>query len=171
MRNIFTRKRVAVAAVAAAIAVGAGSALAYWSTTGSGTGTSSTTSGVSNTLHFVTSTINPMYPGDSAQTFTVTVNNTDAHQRVHVVGVSAYITTNHAGCDGTDFLLDGSSTASDLAHAVALDWTAVELGAAGSVSPSDTSATSGLDTIQFNDKGTLQDACKGATVTLNYSAN
>lgn len=158
-------KRTAVAGVGAAALVTAGIAYAYWTTTGFGSGAATTTAGVINTLSFTQAALTPMYPGDSSQPLSVTVANTHLAQKVYVTGVKAYITTGNAGCDGTDFNLNGSTSSVDAASAVALTWAAQELDAGGL----DTDAATG--TVQFNNKGTNQDACKGAAVTIHYLAS
>ena len=163
MLRKFNKKRLLVALTAIAVVAVAATAFAYFTSSGSGTGTASVTAGSSD-LTYSTGTLTAMYPGDSSQSLVVTVKNNSTTQKEYVNGVSAYITTNQAGCDGSDFLLNGNPAPSTSGTAVPLHWTATELTAGGSAS------TSG-DTIQFNDKtGTNQNACKGATVTLNYTS-
>ena len=159
-------KRTAVAGVGAAALVTAGIAYAYWTTTGFGSGTGATTAGVINTLSFTqTPLVSAMYPGDSSQSLSVTVANTHLAQKVYVTGVSAYITTGNAGCTGADFNLNGSTTSIDAGSAVPLTWTPQELDAGGL----DTDDATG--TVQFNNTGDNQDACKGAVVTIHYLAS
>lgn len=162
-----TRKKlIAVLGAAVLVVALATAGFAYWTTSGSGSGTGSTTAGTANDLSFNTTALNPMYPGDSAQTFTVTVNNDNATETATVTNVKAYVTTNSTGvCDGSDFLLNGSAAPSDALSAVALDFTQADI-AAG-----DSASTSGADTIQFNNKNTSQDDCKGVVVTLHYVAS
>lgn len=166
--KITLKQRIAAVAAAATIAGGAGIAVAYWTTTGSGSGSAATTGGVDGTLTFATTTIDPMYPGDAAQDFAVTVTNPDADESVYVASVKAYLTVAGSGpaCDASDFLLNGVSTAADEASAVELGWTAQDLEAG-----TDAVTDSG-DTIQFNNKPAVaQDDCKNAAVTLNYLAS
>ena len=161
----------AVVGGGALVVATAGAAYAYWSTSGSGSGTASTTGGTANALTFtqnpngsgVAQAVAAMYPGDTAQALTVVVKNTSG-ESAYVANVRAYITTNNAGCTGSDFLLGGVAAPSTAATAAALTWTAQDLAAGGSAS-----ATS---TVQFNNKAASnQDACKGATVTINYLAS
>ena len=162
-----TRKKVFVA-LGAAVTVGAmaTAGFAFWTTSGNGTGAGSTATGTANELSFVTTPIAAMYPGDSPQDFTVTVKNNDASQTATVTNLKAYITTDSTGtCDGSDFLLDGVSTAVDANSAVALNWTQSDI-AHGATASTDTH-----DTIQFNNKLTAQDDCKGVNVTLHYLAS
>ena len=159
----FKSKLVAGAAVVA-LGIGvSGAAFAFWSSTGSGSGTASTTAGSSDLTYQQNETLTAMYPGDAAQPFTVTVTNNSLTQNENVANVEMYITTNKAGCTGDDFLLNGSAAHSTAATADALSWTSTELAANGG------NATTSGDTIQFNDKPSVdQNACKSATVTLNY---
>jgi hypothetical protein len=159
-------KKLAIAAVSTVAAVGvATSAFAFWSTTGSGSGSASATAGVSGQLGFSTSSINAMYPGDSAQAVTVTVtNNSSDNSKVQVASVKAYLTVS-GSCAADDFKLDGNAAPGDATSAISLAWTNTELAHGASAS------TAGTDTIQFNDKGTNQDGCKSAAVTLHYLAS
>jgi hypothetical protein len=161
-----SRKKLAMGATVAVLGIGSVVAYAYWTTSGTGTGTASTAPAATDPLTFQTTAINAMYPGDSSQSFTVTVNNTSTTQKVYVTNLKAYITTSAgASCDGSNFLLDGVAAPSTAGTAVALTgWTATEIAASGS-------ATS-ADSIQFNDKiSTDQSLCESATVTLNYVAS
>jgi hypothetical protein len=173
MRKI-TKKQAAVVAAATVAAVGAGTVgYAYWSTTGSGTGTASTDSGAAS-LTFAQSQIAAMYPGDAAQSFSVTVTNT-AGNSAYVGHVKAYLTVAQANgatgtCSAGDYKLGTTATnvaaaPGTAASAIDLNWTAQEL-----------AKTSGhadaTGYIQFNDSSTAnQDGCKGATVTVNYLAS
>ena len=152
----FTKKKTVVAAVVALVMFGGAlAAYAYWSTTGSGTG--SATTGTSAAITAVqTSTISDLRPGGAAQTlsgnFTNTTNN----------GGSVYVTTVTASISGVSGGA-GSCSAADytLANAV------MSVGAdipAGTAQGSWTGAT-----IQFNNTGSNQDGCKGATVALAYA--
>jgi hypothetical protein len=172
MRNLSKKSKALVAGAAIAGLAGTGVAYAYWTTSGSGSGTGSTTAGTVDKLTF---TQNPagdpdtsvalaaMYPGDSAQTLTVRVRNTST-ESAYVAHVQAYITTDKSGCTAADFKLGGvPSAAVDASTAKALSWTAADL-AAGA-------AANATSSVQFNNTGDNQDACKGATVTLHYLAN
>lgn len=155
-----TQKTTAVVGGTAAAVLIGGVAFAYWTTSGSGSGTGSTTSGAANLTISQTTVLNAMYPGDSAQDLVVNVLN-NATNTARVAGVTGYVTTDKEGCDGTDFLLGGSTSSE--ASPVSLNWTAQEL-----AHGADANATS---TIKFNDTGDIQDACKGATVTIHYAAS
>ncbi|MEA2126907.1 MAG: hypothetical protein QOI80_3689 [Solirubrobacteraceae bacterium] len=133
-----------------AVAV-AGAALAYWTAGGSGTGSAS--AGTTAPITAVqTSTLTPMYPGDSPQTLSGTFTNTNSGP-VYVSSVTASIgSVSNAGCDATDFTLANATMT------------------VNAQVPAGTSQGSWSGaTIKFNNKaGANQDACKNATVTLNY---
>jgi hypothetical protein len=168
--KISMKKKTAATLTAGFIVAGtAAGAYAYWTTSGSGSSTTSTAAAGGVTLAYSTASLREMYPGDAQQTLTVTVKNTSTTQKGYVAGVKAYITTNHTGCTGADYLISGGgssspvNTATDAASAVPLTWAAVDLGAG--------STQNATGTIQFNNTGVPQDACQGATVTLNYLSN
>ncbi|MFN8194809.1 MAG: hypothetical protein U0R80_11080 [Nocardioidaceae bacterium] len=146
-------------AVVLLLAVG-GTAFAYWSAGGSGTGTA-TTGTVSAVTVVQTSTVTGMHPGDSAQTLSGNFNNPNSGP-VYVTSVTASISsvTKAVGapagtCDSTDYTL-ASATMTVNASVPA-----------GNAQGSWTGAT-----IQFNNKAAVnQDACKGATVNLSYTAS
>jgi hypothetical protein len=159
----FTKKQYLVAGVAAAIIAGtAGSAIAFWSTSGTGTGSASTSAGSNDLTITQTSVISNMYPGDSAQTISGTVTNTNATQSEYVNDVTvsiASVTQTTAGlaagtCDATDYALGSPAmhVTTDLAHGATAPFTGA--------------------TLQFfNKTASNQDGCKGATVNLAYASN
>jgi len=157
-----TQKTTAVVGGTIAAVLVGGVAFAYWTTSGSGSGTGYTTAGVSDQLSFTQASLTDMYPGDSSQPLTVTVKNTSG-ESAYVATVKAYITTDKPGCTGADFKLGGSAAPSTVATAAALSWTATDLAAGAQADAS--------STIQFNNTGANQDACKSATVTVNYLAS
>jgi len=156
MSSSIKRRGLIVLGAVAALVV-AGIAFAYWTAGGSGSGSGSAASGTSGLTAVQTTTLSPMYPGDSQQTLLGKFNNTNSGP-VYVADVVASISgvTQAVGatgsCDATDFSL--TSATMTVGHEVA--------------------AGSGVDSfsgakIQFNDKGTNQDGCKGATVDLTYT--
>jgi len=154
MRN----KKKIILAAAAVVVIGAGSAFAYWSTTGSGTGSGTTSAGASNLTIVQTSTIANMYPGDAPQTISGTVTNGAANSAyVNTVTASIASVTQAAGavgtCDSTDYTLatPTMTVASDIAAGASKPFTGA--------------------TLQFNNKASNQDGCKGATVNLAFSSN
>jgi hypothetical protein len=148
-RSIFLSLAVALVAAVAAVA--------YW--TAGGTGTGSASAGSTTAITVVQTTVlTPMYPGDTAQTISGKFNNTNSGP-VYVGTVTASIgTVTKAGgapggtCDATDFTL--ASAAMTVSTEVP----------SGSAQGAWTGAT-----IKFNNKASNQDACKGATVAINYA--
>ena len=121
------KKKKAIATGTVVALLGAGAAYAYWTTSGSGEGSGDTTAGVVEPARLHQDSLNAMYPGDSPQDLGVTVTN-NATESAYVNTVKAYITTDKgAGCDGSNFLLDGTAAPSTAADAVALTWTAQDL--------------------------------------------
>jgi hypothetical protein len=154
MMNLKKRTTV-IAAAMVVVLFSAVAAYAYWSTSGTGTGTAAT--GTSSAVNAVqTSVIADMGPGTAAQTLSGTLLNTDT-QPLYVASVTASITnvTKADGapagiCDSTDYTL-ANATMNVGTEAVVADttpWTGA--------------------TLMFNNKGTNQDACKLATVTIGY---
>jgi hypothetical protein len=171
MRRISTKGVVAVVAGTALVATGAGVAYAYWTATGTGSGSATTSTGAPDLSFGGTTALNAMYPGDTPQGFSVDLTN-NAQNKAYVAGVKAYLTidSSHAtaGCSAADYVLgaDAQSAAAapaSAATAIPLTFTAAELASGGK------GTVSGA--IGFNDQaGSNQDACKGASVTINYLA-
>jgi hypothetical protein len=143
-----------VVAALLALTVASGVAYAYWTASGSGTGTGTTAAGVS-TLTATSAALTPMYPGDSPQDIVITVNNPTT-QAVYVTSVSAVVSgTTNVGCTAADFTVVGSpvSVGAQIAASGNLTLT-------GAYTP---------PTIQFNNTGSNQDACKSVTVNLSFT--
>jgi hypothetical protein len=156
------RKKVAIAALLSLALVGGGTAaFAYWTNSGSGSGTAATGSNSPITVN-QTSTISNLRPGGAAQTLSGNFSNPAANGPVYVTSVTATVgtVTKATGAPA------GTCTASDY---VITDPT-VSIGreiATGAASDS----WSGPK-IAFNNKADAnQDACKNATVTINYTSN
>jgi hypothetical protein len=155
-----TKRKRKVALVAAAL-IGATSvgAYAFWSSTGAGTG-SAATGDVAAITVVQTSTVSGLAPGLSAQDLSGNFNNPNSGP-VYITSVTASISsvTKAVGapagtCDASDYTIAGTApvNAEVPAGNAKGSWTGL--------------------TIQFNNKaGVNQDACKGATVNLAYSAN
>ena len=160
MPEFARRRRSLFIALGLLLAITAG-AISYWSATGAGTGEAQALESAQQALVVnQTSTLTPMYPGDSAQSLSGNFDNPNSGP-VHVGTVTVSISgvTKAAGapagtCDAGDFTLAGAE---------------MTVGAeipAGTAKGSWSGAT-----IQFaNDPAVNQDACKGATVSLSYSA-
>lgn len=155
--QLFTKKRVGVIGTVAVVAI-AGVAYAYWTAGGSGTGSASAASAQTPLTVNQTSSLVPMYPGDSAQTISGNFTNPNSGPiRVGTVTASIGSVTKDAGaptgtCDASDFTL---GSAAMTVNAEVPPGTGV-----GSFTGA---------TIRFNNKASNQDACKGATVGLAYA--
>jgi predicted metal-binding membrane protein len=156
--SVKKRKRSLILAVVAVLALTAG-AVAYWTASGAGTGTGDAAGAQQALTVNQTTTLDPMYPGDSPQLLSGNFDNPNPGPiRVGTVTVSIASITKAAGavagtCDATDFTL---------ADAVMTVNAEVP---SGNGKGSWTGAT-----IKFNNKaGANQDACKGATVNLSYT--
>ena len=164
-KNAKNSKKKRSAALLAAGVIGlatAGGAYAYWTSTGSGTGTATTAAGTANALVVSGNVASAMFPGDSPQTVTATVKNSGS-ESYKLQGLKAYVTTGTTDCDGTDYKLNGAPAPTTEATAVSITVTPIDL------APSAT--TTATFTMQFNNKTTNQDACKGAAVTITYVAS
>ncbi|HEX5090467.1 MAG TPA: hypothetical protein VFV89_21840 [Nocardioides sp.] len=159
-KNKNTKRGLKVAALAGGLVLVGGVAFAYWTQGGTGTG-SATTGGTSAITVNQTSTIAGLAPGVGAQTLSGDFDNPNGGP-VYVTSVTASISSvvKAAGapagtCDASDYTLSGAVMA------------------VGTEVPAGTAQGSwGGATLAFNNKaGTNQDACKGATVNLAYSAS
>jgi hypothetical protein len=145
-------KKTTVIAMFLVLAV-AGAAYAYWTAGGTGTGTAETGETLALTAN-QTTVLDPMYPGDSAQTISGTFDNPNEGP-TYVTSVTAAITGVAGGdgaCTAADYILDNEVM---LVGAEVADGTGV-------------GAWTGA-TLQFNNTGANQDGCKNATVTLTYT--
>ena len=153
----FTKRRGFVLLGVIAAVVVAGAAIAYWTAGGSGDGTADTATPLGQLTVNQTGSLTAMYPGDSAQTLSGTFNNpTSANVHVDTVTASIASVTKAGGapsgtCNDTDYTLSNpimTVNADVPAGNGKGNWTGA--------------------TIQFNNKDSNQDACKGATVNLHY---
>lgn len=155
MRINLKSKKVLAATLAVTVLSG-GAAYAYWTAGGAGTGTAATAASTT-ALTVNQAALQPMYPGDTAQTLSGTFGNTNSGP-VYVTTVTASIvsvTKDGAavdGCTAADYTLTGATMAVGAQVAVG-DPVGAWTGA----------------TIQFNSTGANQDPCKGATVNLAYA--
>ena len=149
------RRLIPVALAILVLVVGSGVAYAYWTSGGTGNGTANAAAGVSP-LTVNGPTLTSMFPGDSLQPISGTFGNTNtAATYVTSVTVSITVTKNSVllgTCDTTDF---------DLKNPVANVNALIPIG--------DPVGTWSGPTIQFLNKDSNQDACKGATVNLTYT--
>jgi hypothetical protein len=152
-RKALKKKRTMGILTAIAVLAVAGAAIAYWTTSGSGTGTGSVSS--SNgavTLHATIT--NPLSPGSSSPVAFTADNANTSSELVGTVHAVVSIDSTHAtaGCNASDL------TISDVAENQVIDAgaSAVALTHEGQISMADTAEN--------------QDACQGATVSLELSS-
>ncbi len=147
-----SKKLIVVAVVSAALLAAGGGTYAYWTSVGSGSSTASTGTVVAVTVN-QTTTVAGLAPGLAAQSLSGNFDNPNAGP-VYIAAVTAVVTgTDKAGCTATDYTIAGTATVG------------AQVAAGSGVG-----SWSGL-TIQFNNKGTNQDACKGAVVAIAYTAS
>ena len=157
--------KIAVAGLAAGTAavLASGVAYAYWTSSGSADGSSSTTN-PSSAVIVVAQTVGAsnLAPGAAAETLHGTVTNpASSANNFYVTQVVASIksVTKAQGaangtCDATDYTLSNATmtVGSDLAPGASANFSGA--------------------TLAFNDKlNASQDQCKGATVTITYTAS
>ncbi len=146
-------KRVPLMLVAAGIALAtAVGGLAYWTTSGSGSGTA-TAASANGTVTLAATVPTGIFPGGS-RTVSFTASNSGA-TNLYVGTISATSITadsGHSGCNTADF-----SMANVAVNEVVLAGASNQaLGSTG--------------TLQFANTTANQDACKGATLTINLSS-
>ena len=151
MWTFLKRRRTAlVVSTVTAMALG-GVAYAYFSSTGAGTGTATVGSSSNVVLHATTT--GPLYPGGSTPvTFTVDNPGTGSERvnTIHLASVTADGT--HTACTVADFTMPDVTVAASFAH-----------GNGQTVTPT--------GTLSMANTAVSQDACQGATLTLNVTSN
>ena len=154
MASARKRRLLAAASVLGVIAT-ASVAYAFWSASGSGTGSGLTADPGAQTVTVnQTSSVSGLYPGASA----ALSGNFDnaATNDVHVNGLTASVTgTDKPGCTAANYQITGTATIANNGMVP---------------SGTGTGGWSGL-TLSMVDTGVNQDACKGATVNIAYSAS
>jgi hypothetical protein len=132
-------------------------AFAYFTTTGSGTGTATVGSSSAVGLHATVSS--NLYPGGSSPvTFTVD-NPSSGAQRVGTITLASISTdAGHSTCSK---VITGGNP--DFAMAPVVVNKVFTTGNGQTVTPT--------GTLTMNDTGVSQDACQGATLTLNLTSN
>lgn len=156
MRKL-SKKSIAIAAVTfVLLGGGVGGAIAYWTASGSGTGTAGTASSSAAVNVTQTGSITNLAPGSGAQNITGVYDNLNAAPTyVATVTISISSVTGGAGsCAASDYTLTNAVLT---VGAVVDDGDAVGTDADGDA------------TIEFNNKVTNQDGCKGATVHLAFT--
>lgn len=149
----FRKRTWLLVGLAVAVALAAAGAYAYWTTTGSGSGSAAVASGNGTVvLHGTAPT--DLYPGGSSNV-TFTADNAGTSNlfvgTIHLASVSA--DGGHSSCVTSDFTMPDVTSN-----------TVVNAGATGQ-------ALTGTGTLSYANTTANQDACKGATLTLNLTSN
>ena len=146
------KRTIAIAVIVAILAV-AGAAFAYFSSTGSGTATA--TVGTSQALTVNGTTSGALYPGGSTAVSFTAANPSSGHEylsTIHLASVS--VDSAHSTCTTSWFSMPDVSASQDIPSGTGANATAVT--ATGTLSMSNTGN---------------QDACQGATLTLNFTTS
>jgi len=140
--------------VVLALAVGA---YAYFTSTGSGTGTASVGSSQAVTLHATVA--GPLFPA-SSQPVTFTVDNpSSGGQRVGTITLTGITPdVGHSGCLTT---IGGEKP----------DFAMPPVAVNKTFAPGNAQAVTPTGTLTMNETGVSQDACQGATLTLQLASN
>ena len=166
MRTLSKKQKALVGGVAVAVLGTSGVAFAYWTSTGSGTGTANTKTptGLQLEVASYTSPTN-MAPGVAADAITVTVHNKDSNNTkaqqvvVSITSVDKAVGAPAGPCVAGDYSLTGATMTVGAA-----DLTPDDAAAGGT----DQTTFSGAS-LGFNNTGSNQDGCKGATVNLLFT--
>jgi len=157
MRKHLSKKRVVLAAIAAvALAIASGVAYAYFTATGAGSG--SATVGSPTSIVLTPTITGTLYPGGTAATVSVLVKNNGAgSQRVGTIHLASIAPdAGHLACT----LAYGGFSMADITANTVL----TRSGTAGD-------HTTVTGSLAMADTGAVQDACQGATLTLNLTSN
>jgi hypothetical protein len=149
-----TRKGVVITGAVTALAVvGAGAAFAYWTSSGTSTGEAAAGTTASVTIaQDVTPPITGLYPGGPAQDVAIDITNPN-DAAVTLANLTTTVTgTSNAGCTAADFQVTDAWTTTAIAGGATVNYPAVA-------------------TIAMLNTGSDQDACKGVTIDLAFSAS
>jgi hypothetical protein len=157
MVGFITRKGVLIPAGVLAGLVAAGVAMAYFTSAGSGTGTA--TVGASSNLTLHGTVAGSLYPGGSS-TVNFTVDNpasgSELLNTVHLESV-----TPDAGHSGCSTVITGGNP----------DFTMADVAANQSFPHGNGQTVTATGTLAMHETGVNQNACQGATLTLNLTSN
>lgn len=148
----FTRTKAALAGIIVTVAV-SGVTFAFWTATGTGTGTAASPNGSAAAL-----TLHAVFDGGlvlgESQTVTVKADgNGESDVSLGGSTLSFTVSTDHVGCTAADFTLpDATATGGVVVHAA------------------DTGVAVGSSTLTLLSRNVDQDACQGATVTVDVTA-
>lgn len=135
----------------------AGVAVAYFTNLGSGTGTAAVGSSSSVTLHGTIASA--LFPGSSS-TVTFTVDNPSLG--------AEFVNTIHLASIAPDAGHSGCSTAITGGNP---DFTMTDVSVSQGFAPGNGQAVTATGTLAMHETGVSQDACQGATLTLNLTSS
>ena len=151
--QIKKRRLIPVAIAMAAVIAVSGVAYAYWSAGGSGTGSAGV--GTSQALTVTQTAPAPagLVPGGAAQNVTVhVVNPATFSQSLNAVAITVHSATLPVGCLAAWFTIVNPTIASPIVLAAG-------------------ASTDQVGTIKLIESGTNQDACKSATIALDFAVS
>jgi len=153
MKVNFRKPVVATAIVGGVLAISGTAAFAYWTATGTGSGTASTAS-ASSPLTISQNDFNgsALVPGGAAQALSGTIANSNTFNVPFTFTAVPSVDSTHAtaGCQASWYTVSLSNAPTTVAARSSVNF-------AGTIQMPNLSATN-------------QDACKGATVTVTYTA-
>ena len=154
----WSKKKRALTALASVVALAAaGAAIAYFTTTGSGTGTATVGSSSAVTLHATVS--GNLFPGGSSSVSFTVDNPSSGSQRVGTISLASIsVDAGHSGCSTA---ISGGNP----------DFSMPAVTVNKTFAPGNGQAVTPTGTLTMNDTGVNQDACQGATLTLNLTNN
>jgi hypothetical protein len=158
MKKHLSKKRVVLAAiVAVALAIASGVAYAYFTAAGAGSGSASV--GNATAIVLTPTITGTLYPGGTAASVSVVVkNNGSGAQYVNLIHLASITPdASHPTC------------VTSVGAAPANAFTMADVSVATNLAPAGT--TTKVGSLQMNDTTINQDACQGATLTLNFTSN
>ena len=155
--NPIAKKRALTAIACVSVLAVSVAAYAYFTSSGSGTGTASVGSSSAVTLHATVSTV--LYPGSSSPVSFTVDNPSSGKQRIGTISLASI--TVDAGHSSCSTVIGGGNP--DFTMAGVVVNTVFNSGNGQTVTPT--------GSLAMNDTGVSQDACQGATLTLNLTNN
>ncbi len=145
-RFLKSKKFIVLVVAAVAIAVGSG-AFAYFTQAGSGSGTAAV--GTSSAIVLSSTQVGTLYPGGADVPVSVSVQNPGSGNQY--VGTISGSVADNGSCLGSWFVVDPITFNADVTHGATV--------------------TAGPTNVRMLDSSTNQDACKGLTMTINWTSN
>ncbi|HEY7961953.1 MAG TPA: hypothetical protein VID29_08535 [Solirubrobacteraceae bacterium] len=154
----FVRKKEVLIPIGVVVGLAvAGIAGAYFTNLGSGTGTAAVGSSSSVTLHGTVASA--LFPGSSS-TVTFTIDNpSPGSEFVNTIHLASI--TPDAGHSGCSTVITGGNP----------DFTMADVSASQGFPPGNGQAVTATGTLLMHETGVNQDACQGATLTLNLTSS